>query len=50
MSNFTFYKPNEMPDANFEIAVIAARHKDKWVFCRHKILLRKCTEFLSFTC
>ncbi len=36
MANFTFYKPNEMPDANFEIAVIAARHKDKWVFCRHK--------------
>lgn len=36
MANFTFYKPNEIPDANFEIAVIAARYKDKWVFCRHK--------------
>lgn len=36
MANFTFYKLNEIPDANFEIAVIAARSKDKWVFCRHK--------------
>ncbi len=36
MTELTFYKPNEIPDVNFEIAVIAARYKDKWVFCRHK--------------
>ena len=36
MANFTFYKPNEIPDTSFEIAVVAARYKDKWVFCRHK--------------
>lgn len=36
MANFTFYKPNEIQDSDFQIAVIAARHKDKWVFCRHK--------------
>ena len=36
MKDFIFYKPNEVPDDKLQIAVIAARYQDKWVFCRHK--------------
>lgn len=32
----TFYKQSEISDALLQFAVIAARYKDKWIFCRHK--------------
>lgn len=37
MTQFTFYKPGEIPEEKLTIAVIAARFQDKWVFCRHKL-------------
>ena len=36
MTDFIFYKPNEIPDDKLQIAVVATRYQDKWVFCRHK--------------
>lgn len=32
----SFYAPSEIDDELIKYAVIAAMHKDKWVFCRHK--------------
>lgn len=32
----SFYAPSEIEDELIKFAVIAARYKDKWVFCRHK--------------
>ena len=31
-----FSQPNQVADAFFKYAVIAARYQDQWVFCRHK--------------
>lgn len=31
-----FSQPNQVDDAFFKYAVIAARYQDQWVFCRHK--------------
>lgn len=36
MIKVTFLKPSEIPDAKLKFAVIAARYRDRWVFCRHK--------------
>lgn len=36
MTKVTFYQPTQIPDGELRIAVIAARHMDRWVFCRHK--------------
>lgn len=36
MTDFTFYRPNEIPDDRIQIAVVAARYQGKWVFCRHR--------------
>lgn len=31
-----FYKTGEIPDEKLKYAVVAARYKGKWIFCRHK--------------
>lgn len=36
MVTVTFCNKNEVPDEKFLFAVIAAKHGDKWVLCRHK--------------
>lgn len=37
MSEVKFYQPSEIDDKLLKYAVIAARYRDKWVFCRHKL-------------
>ncbi len=36
MIKVTFNKQTEIPDKEFKYAVICAKHKEKWIFCRHK--------------
>lgn len=36
MVQVTFHKPEEIDDKELKFAVIAARYKNHWVFCRHK--------------
>ena len=36
MKEFLFYEPAAIPDGKLQIAVVAARWQDNWVFCRHK--------------
>ena len=36
MVEVTFHKQTEIDDSLLKFAVIAARYKNKWVFCRHK--------------
>lgn len=36
MTDLMFYQPNEIPEDRLQIAVVAARWRDKWVFCRHR--------------
>lgn len=37
MTNISFYPPACPMDEGLRFAVIAARYRDKWVFCRHKL-------------
>lgn len=34
--NVTFYEVGEIDDSLLSFAVIAAKHQDTWVFCKHK--------------
>ncbi len=36
MLKVTFHNQKEIPDKDFKFAVIATRHLNKWVFCKHK--------------
>jgi len=36
MTNITFYDIDKVDDSLFEYAVIVARYKGKWVFCKNK--------------
>lgn len=36
MPQVTFHKLGDVEDQNLKYAVIAARYRDKWVFCRHR--------------
>ena len=36
MIKVTYHRTGEIEDSLLRFAVIAARYRDKWVFCRHK--------------
>jgi len=36
MKDYRFYNPKDISEEKLEIAVIAARYRDEWVFCRRK--------------
>ncbi len=36
MLEIKFYNSNEIADALLNFAVIVSKHKDQWVFCKHK--------------
>ena len=37
MPKVTFHKTNDIDDSQLLFAVIAARYRDRWLFCRHKL-------------
>lgn len=36
MIKVTLHKQSEIPDSEYNFAVIVSRYQNKWIFCKHK--------------